>query len=268
VTEFKNKVVCVTGAGSGIGQQTALRFAQAGAKIMAADLNAEGLEETRRLVTDTGAAIETSLTDVSKPDQVENLVLKCMETLGALDVFFANAGIGGSISSLDKMPDDEISRIIEVNILGPVFAVKYAGPVMARNGGGAIVLTASVAGIAANAGPIIYSASKAAVISLAKTTAQELSGSGVRVNAICPGLIETGMTKFLFDHARRNETTHKLGQLNPCRRAGVTDDIADAVLFLASDKASYVNGHALVVDGGLSSSLPFVPAHGMSMTNA
>jgi NAD(P)-dependent dehydrogenase (short-subunit alcohol dehydrogenase family) len=266
VTDFSNKVVCITGAGSGIGRQTALRFAEAGAKIMAADLDTDGLQETADLISATRAKVQTMSADVSDPDQVEALVNHCVSALGAPDVFFANAGIAGPLSPLNKTSNEDISRVIEVNILGPLYAVKYAGPVMAEHGGGAIILTASVAGIAANAGPVPYSASKAAVISLAKTSAQELAGSGVRVNAICPGLVETSMTKFIFDHARKNETTPKLGQLNPGRRAGHTDDIAGAVMYLASDAASYVNGHALVVDGGLSTSLPFVPSHSLVMT--
>jgi NAD(P)-dependent dehydrogenase (short-subunit alcohol dehydrogenase family) len=266
VTDFSNKVVCITGAGSGIGRQTALRFAEAGAKIMAADMNNDGLQETADLISATGATVQTMSADVSDPDQVEALVNQCVSTLGAPDVFFANAGITGALKPLNKTSNEDIARVIEVNILGPMYAVKFAGPVMAANGGGAIILTASVAGIAANAGPLPYSASKAAVISLAKTSAQELSGSGVRVNAICPGLVETSMTKFIFDQARKNNTTPKLGQLNPSRRAGRTDDIAGAVMYLASDAASYVNGHALVVDGGLSSSMPFVPSHSLVMT--
>jgi NAD(P)-dependent dehydrogenase (short-subunit alcohol dehydrogenase family) len=262
---FTNKVVCITGAGSGIGQQTAVRFAEAGAKIMAADVNEEGLAETARRVGEAGSQAETLVTDVSQPDQVEALVLRCMETFNSLDVFFANAGIAGVLEPLNKMPNDIISRIVEINILGPIYALKYAGPIMAERGSGAIILTASVAGINAHAGPVVYSASKAAVISLAKTAAQELSGTGVRVNAVCPGLIETGMTQFIFDHARRNNTETGLGQLNPCKRPGHTDDIANAVMYLASDQASYVNGHALVVDGGLTSSMPYVPAHSLTM---
>ena len=266
MSDFSNQVVCITGAGSGIGQQSALRFAEAGASIVAADLNTEGLQETVRLVAEAGAAIETVTADTSDPEQVKALVDKCLSAFGGLDVFFANAGVAGPIAPLNQNADKDIARVIEVNILGPLYAVKYAGPVMATRGKGAIVLTASVAGIAANAGPVTYSASKAAVISLAKTAAQELAGSGVRVNAICPGLTETGMTKPIFDHAEKNNSTHKLGQLNPSRRAGNTDDIANNVLFLASDKAAYVNGHALVIDGGLSTSMPYVPAYGLVMT--
>src|SRR5436190_2182018 len=135
-----------------------------------------------------------------------------------------------------------------------------AAPIMRERGKGSIICTASVAGLRSGAGPSPYSASKAGVINLVQTACQELTGSGVRVNAICPGLIETGMTQPLFEKARAAGKGHKLGQLNPLQRAGVPDEIAHAALFLASDDASYVNGQAIVVDGGLSSSHPFTPS--------
>lgn len=126
-----------------------------------------------------------------------------------------------------------------------------------RQGSGSIVLTASVAGLRANAGGSPYSASKAGVISLAQTAAYSLSGTGVRVNAICPGLIETGMTKPIFEYARARGSADRIGQINPLRRAGQPEEIAAAALFLASDESSYVNGQAFAVDGGLSSSHPY-----------
>jgi len=148
--------------------------------------------------------------------------------------------------------------VLRVNLIGPFLAIKHAAPHMISRGKGSIVLTASVAGLRANAGGHPYSASKAGVISLAQTSANSLAGTGVRVNAICPGLIETGMTKPVFDRARSKGTEDRIGQLNPLKRAGVPEEIAGAALFLASDDASYVNGQAIVVDGGLSSSHPIV----------
>jgi NAD(P)-dependent dehydrogenase (short-subunit alcohol dehydrogenase family) len=136
-------------------------------------------------------------------------------------------------------------------------AIKHAAPHIGARGGGSIICTASVAGLRSGAGGPAYSASKAGVISLVKTAAQQLSGSNVRVNAICPGLIETGMTEFIYDHARAKGQEDRLGHLNPLKRGGAPAEIASAALFLASAESSYVNGHALVVDGGLSSSHPF-----------
>jgi NAD(P)-dependent dehydrogenase (short-subunit alcohol dehydrogenase family) len=148
-------------------------------------------------------------------------------------------------------------EVLRVNLIGPFLAIKYAGPVMARQGGGSIVCTASVAGLRANAGGPPYAASKAGVISLVQTAANDLYGTGVRVNAVCPGLIETGMTKPTFDRARQRGSEGKIGQLNPLRRHGEPREIAAVALFLASDDASYVNGQAYAVDGGLSSTHPF-----------
>ncbi len=147
-------------------------------------------------------------------------------------------------------------RILRVNLIGPFLAIKHAAPLMKAAGKGSIICTASVAGLRSGAGPVPYSASKAGVISLVQTTANQLYGTGVRVNAICPGLIETGMTKPIYDQARAKGTDDKIGQLNPLRRGGQPEEIAGAALFLASDDSSYVNGQAIVVDGGLSSSLP------------
>ena len=149
------------------------------------------------------------------------------------------------------------AEVLRVNLIGPFLAVRHAAPVMAASGGGSIVLTASVAGIRSGAGPACYSASKAGVMNLAQTAAQSLSGTGVRVNAICPGLIETGMTKPIYDGARQTGNEHMIGQLNPTRRGGEPEEIAAMALYLASPLASYVNGQAFAVDGGLSSSHPF-----------
>ncbi|RZJ91374.1 MAG: SDR family oxidoreductase, partial [Brevundimonas sp.] len=132
----------------------------------------------------------------------------------------------------------------------------HAAPVMAKAGKGSIICTASVAGLRSGAGPSPYSASKAGVINLVQTACQELYGTNVRVNAICPGLIETGMTKPIFDRAREKGTDSKIGQLNPMKRNGEPEEIANTALFLASDDSSYVNGQAFVVDGGLSTSHP------------
>ena len=157
------------------------------------------------------------------------------------------------------MPDIDaafFAEILRINLIGPFLAIKHASPVMRAAGKGSIICTASVAGIRSGAGGIPYSASKAGVINLVQTTANVLYGTGVRVNAICPGLIETGMTAPIYQSARERGTDDRIGQLNPLRRGGEPGEIAGAALFLASDDSSYVNGQAIVVDGGLSSSHP------------
>jgi NAD(P)-dependent dehydrogenase (short-subunit alcohol dehydrogenase family) len=175
---------------------------------------------------------------------------------GGLDVFFANAGISGGFASIFEQDADDWAEILRVNLIGPFLAIKYAAPHM-KERGGSIICTASVAGLRAGAGGPAYSASKAGVINLVKVAATQLAGANIRVNAICPGLIETGMTEFIFDSARAKGQEDKIGHLNPLKRGGAPIEIANAALFLASDEASYVNGQALAVDGGLSSSHPF-----------
>ena len=149
------------------------------------------------------------------------------------------------------------AEILRINLIGPFLAIKYAAPAMKDSGGGSIICTASVAGIRAGAGGPAYSASKAGVINLVKVAATQMVGAGIRVNAICPGLIETGMTEFIFDRAREKGQEDRIGHLNPLKRGGQPIEIANAALFLASDDSSYVNGQAITVDGGLSASHPF-----------
>jgi NAD(P)-dependent dehydrogenase (short-subunit alcohol dehydrogenase family) len=178
---------------------------------------------------------------------------------GRLDAMFANAGISGGLARLAEATVEEWEAVLRVNLVGAFIAIREAARVMVPRGRGAIVATASVAGIRSGAGGMAYSASKAGVINLVQTAANQLAGTGVRVNALCPGLTETGMTAPMFDAARARGSDGKLGQLNPLRRYATPEEQAAAALFLASDGASYVNGQALAVDGGLSSSHPVVP---------
>ncbi|MEA2755439.1 MAG: hypothetical protein QOJ54_1728, partial [Aliidongia sp.] len=172
-------------------------------------------------------------------------------------VIYANAGISGGLVPLFDQSVEHWQEVLRINLIGPFLAIKYAGPHLVRQGRGSIICTASVAGLRANAGGNPYSASKAGVINLVQTSANALGGTGVRVNAICPGLIETGMTQPIFERARAHGSADKIGQLNPLGRAGAPHEIAAMALFLASDEASYVNGQAFPVDGGLSSTHPF-----------
>jgi NAD(P)-dependent dehydrogenase (short-subunit alcohol dehydrogenase family) len=238
---LNGKVAIVTGAASGIGKATAALFAAEGATVIAADVTAsEGVVAA----------------DAGREEDVLRLIDLAMREHGGLDIFFANAGISGGLASIFEQTPQDWQEIVRVNLIGPFLAIKHAAPVIKARGGGSIICTASVAGIRAGAGGAAYSASKAGVISLVEVAATQLCGANIRVNAICPGLIETGMTKPLFDNARAVGKEEMIGHLNPMKRGGEPDEIARAALFLASDDANYVNGHALVVDGGLSCSHP------------
>jgi len=252
------KVAIVTGAASGIGRASAILFAREGARLVIVDQNAEGLQETASTVAKNAGSAEAVAADVSDEEEVKGFVDHALGKFGALDVVFANAGILGDQVPLVEQTVESWLRTLQVNLIGPFLAIKHSAGHMIEKGRGSIVLTASVAGLKANAGAAAYSASKAGVISLAQTAATSLLGTGVRVNAICPGLIETGMTRETFERARERGTQGKIGQLNPLQRAGGPEEIAAMALFLASDDASYVNGQAFPVDGGLSSTLPFV----------
>ncbi len=253
---LEGKVAIVTGAASGIGRASAQLFASEGAKVVAADV-AEGVHQTVEEITATGGTATAVEADAGNEEQVKGLVETAMGGYGGLHAVYANAGISGGIAPIPDITPEMFQEIIRVNLIGPFLAIKHASPVMIKQGSGSIVCTASVAGLRSNAGSIPYSASKAGVISLVQTSAYNLFGTGVRVNAVCPGLIETGMTKPIFDLAESRGSTHKLGQLNPLQRYGEPIEIANMALFLASDEASYVNGQAFPVCGGLTAGHPF-----------
>jgi NAD(P)-dependent dehydrogenase (short-subunit alcohol dehydrogenase family) len=256
---LEGKRAIVTGAASGIGRASAILFAREGARVLAVDLAEDGLEATRAEIEKQGGTCLARRADASDEDAVRELVATCRRELGGLEVVYANAGVSGGLVPFLELSAADWERVLRVNLIGPFLAIKYAAPVMRDAGGGSIVCTASVAGLRSGAGGSAYSASKAGVISLVQTAANQLAGSNVRVNAICPGLIETGMTRPMFELARERGSEKKIGQLNPLKRAGQPIEIAQMALFLASDDASYVNGQAFAVDGGLSSSHPVVP---------
>ena len=252
---FQDKSIIVTGAGSGIGRAAATLFAAEGGRVVVADIN-DTADATAQAIRDAGGTAEAIRIDAGNEDDVAKTVALAVERFGGLDVMFANAGISGGMANIFDTDVSLITEVLRVNLIGPYLAVKHAAPHIAERGGGAIILTASVAGIRSGAGSPAYSASKAGVINLAMVSAQQLSGSNVRVNAICPGLTETGMTKPTFDYARDAGKMDRVGRLNLLRRGAQPEELAKVALFLASDDASYVNGQAIAVDGGLSSSHP------------
>ena len=224
---------------------------------MVVDRSAEAIEQTAALIRAEGGVAIAQVADAGSDADVQAFVQRAVRELGGLEVLYANAGVSGGDVPLQEQTVALWEEVLRVNLIGPFLAVKHAGAHMVAQGRGSIVCTASVAGLRANAGGNPYSASKAGVVSLVQTAANSFWGTGVRINAICPGLIETGMTRPIFDHARAAGHEDKLGQINPLQRYGLPQEIAAAALFLASDEASYVNGQALPVDGGLSSTLPF-----------
>jgi NAD(P)-dependent dehydrogenase (short-subunit alcohol dehydrogenase family) len=255
---LQGKTALITGAASGIGRASALLFASEGANVVVLDKSA-AVEETAASIANNGGRAIALVRDSSLEPNVIEAIDTAVENFGALDVCFANAGISPGIVPLQEQTAELWTQILQVNLIGTFLAVKHAARVMAPNGRGSIICTASAAALRNGAGSSPYSASKAGVVSLVQTSAYHLAGTGVRINAICPGLIETGMTRFVFERARERGTDKKIGQLNPLRRAGVPDEIAYMALFLATDEASYVNGQAFPVDGGLSASHPIVP---------
>ncbi|KAF9222687.1 NAD(P)-binding protein [Gyrodon lividus] len=270
---LKGKVCIITGVGSlhGIGRASALLFAHEGAQhLYLMDFAPQNLPDLKSTIQKSYPDVKVTTIQADAADDATIAVVckQAIEEEGQLDVFFANAGILSS-KALPDMTSDIFMETLRVNTLSCFLAVKYGSEAMMRvnpsNGktlsGGSIILTASIAGLRSGAGTIDYSASKAAVNSIAKTSVYQLQKTDIRVNSICPGLIETHMTKNMFDAARERGNSGKIGQLNPMGRYGVAQEIAQMALFLASDESSYVNGQNIAVDGGLSASHPVIPGH-------
>ena len=243
------KVALVTGAGSGIGQATALTFAREGAKVVVADVNAQGGEETASKIKESGGESIFVHADVSSATDVEAMVSDTVEAFGRLDFAHNNAGISsqGRGGPSHEHPEDLWDRVIDINLKGVWLCMKYEIPQMLEQGGGAIVNTASIAGLVGLRNAGAYVASKHGVVGLTKTAALEYAQLGIRVNCVCPGYIETSMTaEILSDTERRTQIL----AAEPIGRVGTPVEIAEAVVWLCSDAASFVTGHAMTVDGG------------------
>ncbi|KAM0322983.1 hypothetical protein ACHAQA_009082 [Verticillium albo-atrum] len=266
----QGKVVIITGTNSplGIGRAAAHQFAENGARALyLCDFDATHLDTHRAEINARHPAVEVHVRrfDAAEEQAVRDVIDHAIATYGRLDVFFANAGITGPTALFTDITEKDFMHNMRTNVLSVFLAAKHAAPAMQLTSptkptpGGSIIGTASVAGIRSNAGTTPYSAAKAGVISMAQTISYQLAGTGVRVNAICPGLIETGMTADVYEAARARGTEKRIGQLNPTKRGGQADEIARVALFLGSDESSYVNGQAWAVDGGLSAGHPYVP---------
>ena len=254
---LEGKRAIVTGAGSGIGRASAIRLASEGALVLAVGRSFENTEETVALIRAAGNQAQAMVADVNDEASVIEVVARCVRDLGGLEVFFANAGVPGYNTPFFEQPVHEWEEVLRANLIAPFLAAKHAGRHMTEQQRGSIIFTSSVASLRANAGAVSYSASKAALNNLTQCAANVMAGTGVRVNAVLPGLIETKMTRFVFESARAKGVESKIGHVNPLRRAGQPEEIAAMVAFLASDDASYVNGQLIAVDGGVSSTHPF-----------
>ncbi|MFN8529231.1 MAG: SDR family oxidoreductase [Anaerolineae bacterium] len=245
---LQGKIALVTGAASGIGRATALSFAREGASVIVSDMNAEGGSETVRLIMAAGGQAFFHAADVSKADQVEALIHAAITHYGRLDCAFNNAGIGGELSPLHEKTEEEWDRVLSVNLKGVWLCMKYEIPAMLAAGGGAIVNMASVAGLNGFRMGAAYSASKHGVIGLTKTAALELARKNIRVNAVSPYFTDTPMVQKMVDAAPIMKEATVSG--SPMRRLGDVEETAAAVVWLCSDQASYITGHALPIDGG------------------
>ena len=243
------KIALVTGGSSGIGRASSLAFAREGAKVVVSDVSAEAGQETVQLIQNAGGEASFVAADVSKAAEVEALIATCVDTYGRLDCAHNNAGIEGPGAPTAEYSEEGWDQVIAINLTGVWLCLKYEIPEMLKHGGGAIVNTSSAAGLLGFRGGSAYVASKHGVVGLTKTAALEYAKSGVRVNAVCPGAIDTPMMGRITGH--KPQRAERMAASEPVGRMGSPEEIAEAVVWLCSDAASFVTGHAMSVDGGL-----------------
>lgn len=246
---LKNKVVLVTGGSSGIGRATALACAREGAKVAVADIVVPGGEETAQLVKDAGGEAFFIKADMTKAADLEAMVNTTVETYGRLDCAHNNAGIEGALGKTANYEEAEWDKVVAIDLTGVWLCMKYEIPAMLKNGGGSIVNTASAAGLLGVPNMPAYAASKHGVVGLTKTAALEYAKAGLRVNCVCPGIIQTAMVSRLT--GERPGMFEKIATAEPIGRVGQPEEIAESVVWLCSDLASFVTGHAMSVDGGI-----------------
>ena len=250
---FNGKVAVVTGAAGGIGSATAQRFAEDGADLVLVDLSGTSLEEIAARVERAGARVHTVPADVSNSESVENYVSQAMDKFGRIDAFFNNAGILGPWRNLLEYTEEDFDQVMSVNVKGVWLGMKAVAQVMMKNGGGAIVNTASIAGLSGTPTVFAYGASKHAVVGMTKSAALGLGPHGIRVNAVCPAVIDTPMGEAVLRGANPDDieaAKDRLGELYPLGRIGQPEEVAALVAYLCSSDASFITGGIYPVDGG------------------
>ncbi len=247
-SKFSDKIVLITGGGSGIGRAAALAFAENGAKVVAADISVSAGEETLKLIKKFGGEGIFIQTDVCRADQVSALINKTVEAYGRLDCAFNNAATEGAIASTVDLSEENWDQVLGVNLKGTWLSMKYEIPQMLKQGGGVIVNASSLAGLVGFRELPAYVASKHGIIGLTKSAALEYAKFGIRINAVCPGLIDTPM---LQRQTRGDaKVIAQITNFEPMGRLGKPEEVAKTVVWLCSDEASFMTGHALSVDGG------------------
>jgi NAD(P)-dependent dehydrogenase (short-subunit alcohol dehydrogenase family) len=251
--QFNGKVAVITGAANGIGRATALAFATRGAKVLAVDRDAEGAERTAATIRQQGGDARPEAADVIKPADVQAYVKSALDNYGRIDCFFNNAGVVGKVTPITDYDEATFDQVIGVNVKGVFLGMQHVLPIMIKQGSGAIVNTASVAGLVGTPGMSAYVASKHAVIGLTKSASGEVARSGVRINAVCPGPIDTNMMQTVERQIDPSDpasvgTRYRTGL--PIGRYGTAEEVAGVVLFLCSDLAGNITGAQYVVDGG------------------
>jgi NAD(P)-dependent dehydrogenase (short-subunit alcohol dehydrogenase family) len=245
---YTGKVAFVTGAGNGIGRAAALAFAREGASVVVADVSEESNRETARMIEEIGGRALAVTCNVARAEDVRGALTKTIEAFGRLDIAFNNAGVEQKNLAIAEIEEEEWNRIVDINLRGVFLCMKYEIPLMLKQGGGAIVNTSSGAGVIGIKGGSVYAAAKHGVIGLTKSASLEYAPQNIRVNAVCPGYIDTPMMERFTGGT--SEGREKVIAEEPVGRMGRPEEIAAAVIWLCSDAAAFVIGHAMVVDGG------------------